>query len=142
MNSLWGGLPEQAETALKEALELNPLAGLTHSTLGSVYLEQHRFEEALAAFEKESIDGFRLLGSSVAHHALGRTAAASAALEQLSELPAHKYLNAQARAYRGEVDQAFEWLERAYVQGNAGLGQIKIQPCCATCTPIRDGRSS
>jgi tetratricopeptide (TPR) repeat protein len=128
LNSLFGGLPEQAETALQEALELDPLSGMTHAGLGNVYLEQHRFEEALAAFEKESVDGFRLLGLSVALHALGRSAASSAALEQLSELPAHKYLNAQARAYRGEVDQAFEWLERAYVQRNAGLSQVKVQP--------------
>ena len=128
LNSLFGGLPEQAETALQEALELDPLSGMTHAGLGNVYLEQHRFEEALAAFQKESVDGFRLLGLSVALHALGRSAASSAALEQLSELPAHKYLNAQARAYRGEVDQAFEWLERAYVQRNAGLSQVKVQP--------------
>jgi hypothetical protein len=28
---------------------------------------------------------------------------------------------AQAHAYRKEVEQAFEWLERAYVQHDAGV---------------------
>ena len=45
------------------------------------------------------------------------------ALEQLGELPAHAFLNAQANAYCGNTDLAFEWLERAYKQRNAGLPQ-------------------
>jgi TolB-like protein/DNA-binding SARP family transcriptional activator len=126
--SLFAGSLEQAEAALKEALKLNPLAGMTYSALGLVYLAQDRFPEALAAYEKESHDGFRLLGLSVAYHALGRKAPSSAALDQLSELPVHAYLNAQGNAYLGNVDQAFEWLERAYTQRNAGLSQIKLQP--------------
>jgi TolB-like protein len=126
--SLFAGSLEQAEAALKEALKLNPLGGMTCAVLGQVYLAQHRFPEALAAYEKESHDGFRLLGLSVAYHALGRKAPSSAALDQLSELPVHAFLNAQGNAYLGNVDQAFEWLERAYTQRNAGLSQIKVQP--------------
>jgi hypothetical protein len=30
--------------------------------------------------------------------------------------------------YRGEVDRAFEWLERAYAQRDSGLSQIKGHP--------------
>jgi hypothetical protein len=40
----------------------------------------------------------------------------------------HAFLNAQANAYRGDVDKAFEWLERAYAQRNAGLSQMKCEP--------------
>jgi hypothetical protein len=35
---------------------------------------------------------------------------------------------AEVYAYRGEVDRAFEWLERAYAQRDSGLSQIKRQP--------------
>jgi hypothetical protein len=31
-------------------------------------------------------------------------------------------------ANRGEVDQAFKWLDRAYRQHQAALGQIKVNP--------------
>jgi adenylate cyclase len=126
--SLYAGFLEQAEAALQQALELNPLGGMTYAGLGDVYLAQGRFPDALAAYEKESHDGFRLLGLSMAYHALGRKALSSAALEQLGELPVHAFLNAKANAYAGNVDQAFEWLQRAYAQRNAGLCQVKVEP--------------
>jgi TolB-like protein len=128
MYSLFAGLLEQAEAALKHAVELSPLGGSTYRTLGQVYLAQGRFAEALASFKEESHEGFRLLGLTTAYHALGQNAPSSAALAQLAELPMHAYLNAQGNAYRGDVDHAFEWLERAYKQRNAGLCQMKCEP--------------
>jgi len=125
--SLLAGLPEEAEAALKKALALSPFAGLTHTSLGDVHLMQGRLPEALAAFEKESHDGFRLRGLAVAYHALGNRPSSTAALEQLAELPMHAFLNAQANAYCGNIDVAFEWLERAYAQGNAGLSHINAE---------------
>jgi tetratricopeptide (TPR) repeat protein len=135
IDSLRAGYLEQAEAAVKQALELSPLGGIANACLGDVYLEQGRFPEALAAFEKEPHEGFRLLGLAAAYHALGRKAQSSAALEQLGELPMHAYLNAQANAYCGNVDLAFEWLERAYRQRNAGLTQMKFQPLFALQRP-------
>jgi tetratricopeptide (TPR) repeat protein len=126
--SLFAGFLEQAEAALKEALELNPLGGFTYAHLGEVYLVQRRFPEALAAFKRESHEGIRLLGLSVANHALGREAQSSATLERLSELPVHAFLIAQGNAYCGNVDLAFEWLQRAYAQRDAGLCQVKLEP--------------
>ena len=128
MYSLFAGLLEQAEAALKDAVELSPLGGMTYRSLGQVYLAQGRFPEALAAFKEESHEGFRLLGLAAAYHALGQTAPSSAALEQLAELPMHAFLNAEGNAYCGDADQAFEWLERAYLQRNAGLCQMKCEP--------------
>ena len=126
--SLFAGMLEQAEAALKDAIELNPLGGMTYRSLGQVYLAQGRFPEALAAFKEESHEGFRLLGLTAAYHALGRNAPSFAALEQLAELPMHAFLNAEGNAYRGDVEQAFKWLERAYAQRNAGLSQMKCEP--------------
>ena len=114
--------------ALKKAVELGPLGGSTYTVLGQVYLEQGRFPEALAAFKEETHEGFRLKGLAAAYHELGQKGPSAAALEQLGELPMHAYLNAQANAYCGNVDMAFEWLERAYAQRNAGLSQVKVAP--------------
>ena len=115
----------QAEAAFKKALELSPDGGMTHYGLGMAYLAQDRRTEALAEVEKESHEGFGLLGPAVVYHALGDDARSTAALETLSRLPAHLYLTALGHAYRGEIDGAFAWLERAYAQRNAGLGSMK-----------------
>jgi tetratricopeptide (TPR) repeat protein len=132
--SLFAGLLEEAEAALKEALDLNPLGGFTHTHLGEVYLLQGRFPEALAEFEKESHAAMRLMGRSAANFALGRKAASSTALQELGQVPVNAFLNAQAHAYCGNVDPAFEWLERAYSQRDAGLCHMKLEPCSATST--------
>ena len=132
LSLLYAGLLEEAEAALKYGLELDPLGGMTHAGLGQVYLAQRRFPDALAEFEKESHEGFRLLGLSMAYHALGQKTRSSAALEQLGDLSVHAYLNAQANAYCGNVDLAFQWLERAYAQRNAGLSEMKLQPSLRT----------
>ena len=68
----------------------------------------------------------------MAYHALGQKTRSSAALEQLGDLSVHAYLNAQANAYCGNVDLAFQWLERAYAQRNAGLSEMKLQPSLRT----------
>jgi len=126
--SLYAGLLEQAEAALKESLEINPLGAFTRSHLGQVCLIQGRLAEAFAAFAEEPHEGYRLLGLSVAHHALGREAASSEALDQLSEQPVNAFLIAQANAYRGNADLAFQWLERAHAQRNAVLCHVKLEP--------------
>jgi hypothetical protein len=38
------------------------------------------------------------------------------------------YQIAEIHAYRGEVDQAFEWLQRSYLQRDPGLNQLKLDP--------------
>ena len=128
MFSQRAGLLDQAEGAFKEALELNPHGGLTHYGLGMAYLEQRRLQEALAACLEESNEGFRQLGLAVAYHALGQRPQSDAAIEELCSLAAHRYLAAQGRAYRGEMDDAFALLELAYAQRNAGLIQMKQEP--------------
>ena len=140
---LFAGFLEQAEAALNEALELNPLGGMTYFWLGQVYLVQGRFAEALAAFEKESHDGFRLLGLSVAYHALGREAPSSAALEQLGELPVHAYPERPGecllRQCRPGVRMAGARVQRNVTQA---YPKSSFSLCCATSMATRGGRRS
>ena len=60
------------------------------------------------------IPKFRLLGLTLAHHARGREAQSDAALQELidRESVVGPCQIAWAYAYRGDVDRAFEWLER------------------------------
>jgi hypothetical protein len=38
------------------------------------------------------------------------------------------YQVAEIYAYRGEFDQAFQWLDRSYLQRDPGLNQVKLDP--------------
>jgi tetratricopeptide (TPR) repeat protein len=115
----------EAEAAFQEAIELGPHSGMTRFGLGLVYLEQGRAAEALAEVEHESHEAFHLLGEAVSCHALGEETRSAKALAQLTALlPPNLYLVAKAHAYRGEIDEAFEWLDRAYAQRNSGLSEM------------------
>jgi hypothetical protein len=65
----------------------------------------------------------------IAFHALGREKDSDAALSQLiAKYPRNAYQIAEVYAFRNQSDAAFEWLDRAYVQRNAGLIGTKVEP--------------
>jgi TolB-like protein/Tfp pilus assembly protein PilF len=123
-------LLDEAEAAGQKALELNPKGGFTHFWLGLVRLGQGRLDEALEIVQRETHETFRLLGLTLVQHARRRPAESDAALQELIEKnaagAAHQI--AEAYAYRGETDLAFEWLERAYAQRDTGVAIMKVSP--------------
>ena len=68
-------------------------------------------------------------GLRFAYHALGRKRESDAALKALIKFPKRAaWLVAEVYAFRGESDLAFEWLERAYADRDAGLAEMKMDP--------------
>lgn len=65
--------------------------------------------------------------SAIALHELGRTAQARAALDRLIETDADgaAFQIAEVYAQWGRADDAFEWLERGYSQGDSGLAELR-----------------
>jgi len=119
----------EAEAAARRTLEISPTFTLAHYWLGIVLLVRHQPETALAEMLKEANDAPRLGGSSMAYFALGSKADSDAALAaMLNKDAAHPYLIAQVYAFRGESDEAFKWLDRAYVQKDPSLVLVKSQP--------------
>src|SRR6266404_281772 len=123
---LRAGLLDEAEAVVKKTIEFYPQGGLLHCWLGRVHLAQGRIEDARAAFEGEVIEYFRLQGQALAEHAQGQREKSDAALRELIDKYAQEsaYQVAEVYAYRGEVDAAFQWLERAYAQHDPGLSSI------------------
>jgi TolB-like protein/Tfp pilus assembly protein PilF/DNA-binding XRE family transcriptional regulator len=130
LRCLNSGLLDEADRALEQALKLNPRAGLLPTVLGTLRLEQRRADEALAAFSQEEIEALRLAGIAMAQDALGQRAESQATLSQLIERCADNgaLQIAEALAYCGNADDAFEWLERAYRQRDSGLPQMQSWP--------------
>ena len=122
------GRYDEAYVALQRALDLNPHeAAMTHETLGEVYLAQGRANEALKEMEKEPAGWLHELGLALAYFRLGRGKDSDEALAHLvSQYPdAAAYQIAQVYAYRGQADQAFQWLEHAYSLHDPGLMWLK-----------------
>ena len=117
----------EAEDAFRKALAISSESTLTHSLLALVLDQQGRHDEALAEASKEPAEWARLFASGVVHFNGGRPEESQRALRSLIELGATTaaYQIALLHAVRGEVDDAFEWLERAYVQRDSGLAYLK-----------------
>jgi TolB-like protein/Tfp pilus assembly protein PilF/DNA-binding XRE family transcriptional regulator len=130
LRCLNSGLLDEADSALDQAFKLNPRAGLLPAVLGTLRLEQRRPDDALAAFQKEGIEALRLAGIGMAQHALGRHTESEVTLTRLIDTCASEgaLQIAEAFAYCGDADRAFEWLERAYLQRDSGLPQMQSWP--------------
>jgi eukaryotic-like serine/threonine-protein kinase len=124
---------EESINALQKLLELSPRFPDGHQLLGSVYLMQGKNKEALEEMQKEVDDSWLLFGRTLAYHALGESKLSEDALAQFIEKSqtGAAYQIADAYAYRGEIDKSFQWLERAYVQRDGGLTQVKGDPILA-----------
>jgi TolB-like protein/DNA-binding winged helix-turn-helix (wHTH) protein len=120
----------EAEAAIRRTLQLSPQYASGQYTLGLVLLARKQPQAALAAMAKEPFDPVRLVGSAQAYFALGDKANSDAALAQLlksyaASIPAGV---AAVYAFRGESDEAFKWLDRAYSQKDALLYRLKFSP--------------
>jgi tetratricopeptide (TPR) repeat protein len=121
---------EEAESAMQRGLELTPDYSLVHYRLGEIYLAQGRASDALAEFEQESIEWKSLQGQALAQHALGNSQESDAALSELTEDLGDDaaWELAQVHAFRGEIDLAFAWLDKAYELHDTGLRDVKVDP--------------
>jgi TolB-like protein/cytochrome c-type biogenesis protein CcmH/NrfG len=127
----WSDRRAEAEAAYRKALELAPQGGLARAWLALNLLAQGRTAEALPEALREPEGWARLSSVAIIQWAVGRPAESEAALQELiaKHSPAVYYRVAMVYAARGEVDLAFAWLERAYVERRSGLVEIKHEPC-------------
>jgi len=120
----------EARAEYARVIELNSSAPWAHAGLGLAYLLQNKFEEAATEAQADAGEWARLLIVSCARWAEKRVPESDAALNELikneSELAAFQI--AQAYAFRGDKDKAFEWLERARRQRDPGLGDLLKDP--------------
>jgi adenylate cyclase len=118
-----------AEATERHVLEINPTYVSAPYNLAKVLLAEGRPADALtliASRQQEISD--RPAALAMIYHALGRKLDSDTQLATL----VHQYQNDEAVeiadvfAFRGETDEAFHWLERAYRQRDASLYYIKV----------------
>ena len=119
-----------ARQSQERALALKPKFPFVHFRLGTLALQQRQPKQAAAAFEASGYEPLQLLGRALAEHELRHGAQSQEALQALIQGYGHNaaYQIAQAYAWRGQRDEAFQWLERAFTQRDGGLAELKYDP--------------
>jgi TolB-like protein/Tfp pilus assembly protein PilF len=126
-----GRLTESRKAAMR-ALEISPEHAFAWFNLGVTSLLESNPKAALAEFRKAS-KARREAGVAMAEHELGHVKESQRALDALvaGYSSTNAYQVAEVYAWRGERDAAFTWLERAHVQHDGILVQIKFDPLLA-----------
>ena len=128
--SYWAGrrYAESADTYVR-LLELNPRYSGVASLYAQSLLFMGQYENALATALSDPDKSSQLGVLPCIYWKLGRTAESDTALRELERDAAKRADNvAEMTACRGETDQVFVWLERAYRERQAGLQNVKFDP--------------
>jgi tetratricopeptide (TPR) repeat protein len=135
-NSYMARVYERAAGEALRTLDLEPLFAPAHSTLGLVYEQTGRFNEAVTALEKArtAAEGHPATLAALAHAlaSAGRIEDSRVILEQMVELSRQQhvppYWLALAHAGVDERDAALDALDRAYQQHDVWLVWLGTDP--------------
>ena len=114
----------------RTALRLSPGQMGTWMSIAVAQLQQGNIAAALESSERENDEAYRHGAHAVIYFEKGEREKADAALAYLIEnnYQEASYNIAYILAYRGEINRAFEWLEKALYYHDSGLTQINIEP--------------
>ena len=119
-----------AHVAIRRALEIQPEYAAAQSALGLLLLLEGKAAEALVTFGQVSSESSRLSGVAIAEHTLGHSEESQRALDELIDKHSwdSAFLIAETIAWRGDKEQAFAWLERAYERHDSLFFNLKSEP--------------
>jgi len=133
---LGGHRLKEAEAEIRKALQISPHLDTGHYDLALILLAQGQREAALKEVEHEVDDQNRDAGLAIVHFAMGRKSDSDAALTRLIASSAKSWAGGISQVYsaRGELDEAFSWLDRAYSQNDVDLPFVR---CYLSWAPVR-----
>lgn len=132
----WAGLAyfysgQQAEgiSLLEKTVENRPLSQYIHNRLALVLLKTGNVDGAFAAIEKEPGEGFKNQGLALIYEAMGERELSTEALDKvIAEGRRWTWEITEVHSYRGEVDEAFKWMDRAIERRDNGLRHVTYSP--------------
>jgi len=123
----WASNLEPARDAYLRALELSPEMTSVHGGLGLVYVRMGKKAEGLAEVERESSPGYKDYYVAIAAHLLGMREESDDAIARLTQREESWGSQlAGAHAVRGEIDEAFRYLERAFEMRDSGIAFLPV----------------
>jgi TolB-like protein len=127
----YAGKLDEADAVARKAAELQPTGAANHRWQVLIAAQRGDGEAALREAQLEPDPGFRRFELAVAQYVRGDRAAADAALADLIANAAREgfaYQIAEVYALRGEKDKAFEWLQTALNDRDAGMLGLSADP--------------
>jgi TolB-like protein/Tfp pilus assembly protein PilF len=128
---LWGlNRLDEAERAVRRAIELQPAAALYHYTLTMIEVQRGNVQAALDAAQQEPPGWAQDSSLALARQIGDDRSAADAALRTLIEKHANvsAYQIAEIYALRNDTKATFEWLDRALSIRDPGFGLLLFDP--------------
>ena len=126
----YAGKLDEADAVARRAAELQPSGAGAHRFQVLIAAQRGDGEAALREARLEPDPGFRRFELAVAHYVRGDRAAADTALADLiaNAREGFAYQIAEVYALRGEEDKAFEWLQTAFEDRDAGMLGLLVDP--------------
>jgi tetratricopeptide (TPR) repeat protein len=127
----------EAEAEYRKSLAIHPGYDGISARLGAVEMSRGNLQAALELMERETDEESREWGLSLIYHELRRKTDADSALAELERRHGGDSAIdiAEIHAFRGEIDQAFSWLDRAFRQRADGIYAIKTDPWLQNLLP-------
>ena len=127
------GLIDEAVAAARRSQQVDPNYIYHDPVMGLIYRETGQYDQALAVYMKaEELTHSPSAGLAITYARMGRKEDSRRVLNHLLEKARTGYVegNKIASIYvaLGENDEAFRWLERAYVEHSGGLYDIAFDP--------------
>ena len=125
---------QEARAALSRALEIDPDYSVAQLGLAEADLVEGHLNEALAKAHEIRDPVWHFFTSAIIEQSLQHPRESQQALDALIKIGASQaaYQIAEVYAWRGEKEQAFGWLDRAYAQRDGGLHHLKLDPYIAS----------
>jgi TolB-like protein/Tfp pilus assembly protein PilF len=123
------GRLDEAATAARKSIELQPTGGSMHYQLTIIEIMRGNAKAALEAAQSEP-PGWQVDALALARQIGSDPAQADAALQTQVETDAAAgaFQIAQTYALRNNADKAFEWLDRAWSNRDAGVSYLLFDP--------------
>lgn len=125
----YSGHLDEAERVVKRALRLSPELTTAYSSLSWIEYMRGNYEKCVSYAERENQSGYRDCSLAIAYHAAGMKEKSDRALEALHQQDEQwGFQFAVAHAVRGELDEAFEWLEKSFERHDSGIPLTRVHP--------------
>ena len=121
---------DEAERAIRRAIDLQPVAPLYHVTLASIEIQRGNADAALAAAQQEPPGVWQDVALALARQiGVDRSAADSAVRTLIAkDAGTSAYQIAEVYALRGDANETFVWLERAWTSRDPGIAALLFDP--------------